>query len=82
MEPSERIARLIGLIDESGRVVLCPTCGENAWDYGLATLNIPVDPQFAEMGKFEVFPLICTHCGYVRMHSTHHLERKSQRHSD
>jgi len=73
-EIPERIARLIGRIDEIGRVVECPGCGDNSWQYGVDTVSIPKSSPNPERQGMEVFPLMCTRCGYVRLHATRFLE--------
>lgn len=75
-ELSERLARLIARIDERAIVVECPVCRRNEWDYTLDTGAIPKMAPNPERAGLEVVGYICRHCGYVRFHSTNHVERQ------
>jgi hypothetical protein len=55
-------------------------CGEKAWaGAGMVVTLIPeIDPN-AERPKtmgLAALPLVCGHCGYIRLHSTRLLEKK------
>ena len=79
-EIPERTARLIGRVDETASIPECPSCGANDWDYGAFPLALPKVAPNPEGKGLEVFPYICTHCGFVRLYSTDHLE--NPRHPD
>jgi hypothetical protein len=72
--PSERVTKLIGRLDEVGRVVECPVCSENNWAYGLGTVAIPQAAPNPDRAGLEALPLICRNCGYVRLHAANYLE--------
>ena len=74
VEVPDRIARLVGRVDEIRGVVECPVCGTNKWEYGLAPLAVPQMSPNPERRGLSVFPYICVRCGYVRLHSIDHLE--------
>ncbi len=77
-QPSEEIARLMGLIDSTCREMkVCPACGFSGWDYGLAVVSIPQRAPNPHRRGLTSFPLICRQCGYVRLHSVEHLLRQS-----
>jgi len=81
-EVPERIARLVGRLDEVRGEGDCPVCAANAWDYGLDVLAIPKGAPNPKRQGLDVLTYICSNCGYLRLHSAPHLEGRPQDWSD
>jgi len=75
-EIDERIARLIMRLDEVRGVAECAVCGVNNWDYGAVTVAMPQTTPNPNRAGLVALPMICRNCGYVRLHSAHHLEQR------
>src|SRR5215208_1888474 len=76
-QPTERVARLVTQLAEARVNPRCSACGHDEWDYGLTVTTLPL-PVPQESGEgLEVFILICTNCGHVRVHSAQHLEKRA-----
>ena len=71
------MGELASALERKAPVSSCPACNKNEW-------TLPVRPAFVqaigedgglEIGEgMEVVPVICTQCGYVRMHVVDFLE--------
>ena len=77
-EPSDRVARLVMQLDEARINPRCSACGHDGWDYGLTVTTLPLPVPEASTEGLEVFTLICTNCGHVRLHSAQHLENRAE----
>jgi hypothetical protein len=77
-QPTERVARLVTQLAEARVNPRCSACGHDEWDYGLTVTTLPL-PVPQESGEgLEVFTLICTNCGQVRIHSAQHVENRAE----
>ena len=76
-EPTNRVAQLVMQLDAARINPRCSACGHDKWDYGLAVTTLPLPVPEASSEGLEVFTLICTNCGLVRLHSAQHLEKRA-----
>ena len=72
-EPSERLTRLLGTLDERLRdapKATCVACGHSQWLWFEQIPVLPIGPGRA----YEVLTYACAHCGWLRLHSCEVLE--------
>jgi hypothetical protein len=77
-EPTERVARLVTHLDQARINPRCSACGHDEWDHGLTVATVPLPTPERTREGLEVFTLICTNCGLVRLHSAQHLENRAE----
>jgi hypothetical protein len=77
-EPTDRVARLVMQLDKARINPRCSVCGQDEWDYGLTVATVPLPAPEPSRGGLEVFTLICTNCGFIRLHSAQHLEKRAE----
>jgi len=76
-DPNDRVAQLVMHLDAARINPRCFACGHDEWDYGLTVTTLPLPLPEASSEGLEVFTLICTNCGLVRLHSGQHLEKRA-----
>jgi hypothetical protein len=76
-EPTDRVAQLVMQLDAARINPRCSACGHDGWDYGLTVTTLPLPVPEASGEGLEVFTLICTNCGLVRLHSAQHIEKRA-----
>ena len=76
-EPTDRVAQLVMQLDRARINPRCSACGHDRWDYGLTVTTLPLPVPDESREGLEVFTLICTNCGHVRLHSAQHLEKRA-----
>lgn len=53
----------------------CPLCGKEAWNGWDDRAHLPtLDDEGRPVAAIEVIPLVCAHCGFVRLQSAHVLD--------
>jgi hypothetical protein len=51
----------------------CPFCHQQAWSPGEEFFLVPVDRATTEPTGMKVAAVVCTHCGFIRLHQTSFL---------